>query len=108
MEQFLSKREGDILADTEIDVDEDTSPPIIGFCTPVKGEDIKFNISPTNLSDHQKTTKPIAVDSAIANSVWDTIIEEEEGEADVEKVSYIGWSNLENIKHAFVTYIAQC
>ena len=59
--------------DEPIDVDEEDEPVIHGFCTPVNVDE------DNNLPfGYIKTSKPIAVDSAIANTVWDTIIEEEE------------------------------
>ena len=63
------------VSDREVDVDAEDPIIIHGFCTPVNvGE------KQTLPSGYMKTTKPIAVDSAIANGVWDTIIEEEEEE----------------------------
>ena len=58
-----------------IDVDEEDEPVIHGFCRPVNVD--QDNNLPLG---YQKTSKPIAVDSAISNTVWDTIIEEEEEE----------------------------
>ena len=76
VEQFLYKSHEDRFAfDTAIDVDEEEEPVIHGYCTPVNvDEESNFPF------EYQKTSKPIAVDSAIANTVWDTIIEEEEEE----------------------------
>ena len=70
---------------SSVDVDEElSSPTIYGYCTPVVdiGDEESSSIS---AGGYQKTSKPIAVDSAIANSVWDTILEEEE-EEEVEEV----------------------
>ena len=58
-----------------VDVDEDSPPLIRGYCTPVDVDE-EYNLP----IGYEKTSKPIAVDSAIANTVWDTIIEEEEEE----------------------------
>lgn len=63
-----------MIFDKQIDVDEEIPSIIHGFCTPVNVDD-EDNTLP---SGYLKTSKPIAVDSAIANTVWDTIIEEEE------------------------------
>ena len=62
-----------MIFDEEIDVDEEIPPIIRGYCTPVNVDE--ENTLPVG---YLKTSKPIAVDSAIANTVWDTIIEEEE------------------------------
>ena len=67
--------------DQAVDVDEDSPPLIRGYCTPVDvDEETPLSVG------YQKTSKPVAVDSAIVNTVWDTIIEEEE-EEDFEEVS---------------------
>ena len=58
-----------------VDVDEDSPPLIRGYCTPVDVDE-EYNLP----IGYEKTSKPIAVDSAIANTVWDTILEEEEEE----------------------------
>ena len=73
----MNKNDTPIFQSSEqIDVDED--PPIIhGYCTPLSVEEEEYDVP----LRYMKTSKPIAVDSAIANNVWDTIIEEEE-EAD--------------------------
>ena len=71
--------------DQAVDVDEDSPPLIRGYCTPVDVDEE----TPLSLG-YQKTSKPVAVDSAIVNTVWDTIIEEEEEEEfeEVNSLSY--------------------
>ena len=77
-------------SDKQIDVDEEILSPIIhGYCTPVVNVDDNETRSISS-GDYQKTTKPIAVDSAIANSVWDTIIEEEEEEIEEVEIKLYG------------------
>ena len=70
-------RKEDDFSDLEeaVDVDDDSPPLIRGYCTPVDVDE-EYHL-PTG---YEKTSKPVAVDSAIANTVWDTIIEEEEEE----------------------------
>ena len=70
----MNKNDDDIsILNREVDVDEEDPNVIYGFCTPVNVDE-EYTLPFAYL----KTTKPIAVDSAIANGVWDTIIEEEE------------------------------
>ena len=81
-----------------MDVDEDSPPLIRGYCTPVDvDEDTSLSVG------YQKTSKPVAVDSAIANTVWDTIIEEEE-EGEFEAVSSFSYF-LFSIVQYFLSYI---
>ena len=78
VEHFLYRKNDDISDfDEAVDVDEDSPPLIRGYCTPV---DVDEDIIPP--IGYRTTSKPVAVDSAIANTVWDTIIEEEEEEFD--------------------------
>ena len=62
-----------------MDVDEEVPPKILGYCTPIKVEEEDDSLPIRYL----KSSKPIEVDS-----VWDTIIEEEEDECEeVMKIS---------------------
>ena len=80
VEHILNKKDDEgTNFDEYLDVDEEVPPKILGYCTPIKLEEEDDSLPIRYL----KSSKPIEVDS-----VWDTIIEEEEDECEeVMKIS---------------------
>ena len=80
VEHILNKKDDEAPTfDEYLDVDEEDPPTILGYCTPIKLEEEDDSLPIRYL----KSSKPIEVDS-----VWDTIIEEEEDECEeVMKIS---------------------
>ena len=80
VEHILNKKDDEALTFGEgLDVEEEDPPTILGYCTPIKLEEEDDSLPIRYL----KSSKPIEVDS-----VWDTIIEEEEDDfEEVMKIS---------------------
>ena len=80
VEHILNKKDDEAPTfDQGLDVDEEDPPTILGYCTPIKLEEEDDSLPIRYL----KSSKPLEVDS-----VWDTIIEEEEEESEeVMKIS---------------------
>ena len=80
MEHILNKKDDEPPTfDQGLDVDEEDPPTILGYCTTINLEEEDYSLPIRYL----KSSKPLEVDS-----VWDTIIEEEEDESEeVMKIS---------------------
>ena len=74
VEHILNQKDDEVPTfDQGLDAYEEEPPTILGYCTPIKLEEEDDSLPIRYL----KSSKPIEVDS-----VWDTIIEEEEDESE--------------------------